>query len=257
MRSTAAEMSLFPTFLPSTTGLAAQMQIAQCLSGWEWNRNSLGQDPCAIATMLDANCYGDVNYAYTKVYPGGSYAPLDVARTRGMGCDCNTVMYSLSMACSSCQGGNVYPWDAWAKGCNATSISVYPSGIPRGTAVPHWAFYNVTLLSYGRFNDSVARNIGRDPETNPSGTVLASTDTNGTVDVFGAVVAGVLVLLIILVVVFVAFRRWRRKKDNALRGQRKHPRGYGAQWKFVNLPPTRPSSISGSGTTSQSCAAKL
>jgi hypothetical protein len=31
-----SQMSLFPTFLPSTTGLTAQIQIAQCLPGWEW-----------------------------------------------------------------------------------------------------------------------------------------------------------------------------------------------------------------------------
>lgn len=75
-------------FGPRSSGVWAQSEIAACQAGWEWaryihslfaskkrqlmflfgrsrvdstpvqNRNSLGQDPCVISSMLDAACRG-------------------------------------------------------------------------------------------------------------------------------------------------------------------------------------------------------
>jgi len=53
-------------------------------------------------------------------------------------------MYSLFMACTVCQGETVQRWSFWEQNCEAVYVTQYPLDIPAGTAVPHWAYLNVT-----------------------------------------------------------------------------------------------------------------
>ena len=82
---------------PNSSGVWAQTEQAVCSPGWEWvrfiytpslrkpkketarglvgahmwiafvlqNKNSLGQDPCLISNMLDAECRGIGEFAYS------------------------------------------------------------------------------------------------------------------------------------------------------------------------------------------------
>ena len=47
-------------------------------------------------------------------------------------------------------------------------ISRYPHDIPPGTAVPQWAFYNVTTLPDQTYSDTVAMSVGRKSFSSPS-----------------------------------------------------------------------------------------
>jgi len=217
--------------------------VAKCLSGWEWNQNSLGQDPCWVSTILDANCRNQPNYTRPKVGSGQYYIPPKKATAGDLSCDCDTVMYSLVMACSTCQTGIAYGWDLWVKQCDTVLISDYSGVIPKGTAIPHWAYYNVTLLDNQEFDNNKSQSIGRDPEAKPP-PLKGSTGSGkkGMSKKTGAIicgaVGGVCLLIMISIGVYLGLR-WRRKaKERELRGQWDYPGGYDSQRKTSHRSPT-------------------
>jgi hypothetical protein len=119
---------------------------ATCAAGNDWNKNSLGQDPCTIGSMLDASCRGLAVYTYPPLNATEYYLPPRTNHTGDIMCDCNTVMYSLYMACAACQGGEYYPWPTYITQCTSgVMISQYPVDIAQGTAVPHWAYTDITV----------------------------------------------------------------------------------------------------------------
>jgi len=210
--------------------------VAACASGWEWNQNSLGQDPCTISSMLDAGCRGIGSYSIPALNSTQNYVPPQKDNTYDLTCDCNTVMYSLYMACSTCQGGMIYSWLRWITQCDSVYVTQYPIDIAPGTAVPRWAFYDVTTLPNQTYDDSVAIGIGRDPEATPkqmstlslkSSTSGGSSPThtgsgNSTVSgsktnigaIVGGVVGGVVLLIILAVVAFIFIRRQKQSGNN-------------------------------------------
>jgi len=150
------------------------------------------------------------------------------------------------MACSTCQGGIAYGWDAWTKQCNTVLISDYSGDIPPGTAIPHWAFYNVTLLANEQFDNINAQTIGRDPEAMQTAPKPSATSRKGkgnsmkTAAIIGGVVGGI-VLLVVIIAAFFGYRWWRRNRKMELQGQWDNTGGYdyGNQWK---TPPHSPTS---------------
>lgn len=142
--------------------------------------NSYGNNPCEIAGFLDAECQGFGTFEPTSRFrcdssrSTGAYAvgPLEQGThyitpqryTSAQGCECNTVMYrytanlcthphqaltaglcSLYMACTACQNVSTQPWSFWVQNCDSVYVSEYPGNIPLHTAVPNWAYVNVTV----------------------------------------------------------------------------------------------------------------
>ncbi|THG92818.1 hypothetical protein EW145_g8576 [Phellinidium pouzarii] len=69
-------------------------------------------------------------------------------------CLCSTVMYSVMGACSTCQNATLVPWTSWATSCSSVFVDLFPEDIPADTAVPGWAYENVTAANI--FNPSQA-----------------------------------------------------------------------------------------------------
>ncbi|KAF9790650.1 hypothetical protein BJ322DRAFT_404530 [Thelephora terrestris] len=157
---------------PLSPGAWAQSppEAASCNRGWNWNQNSLGQDPCHVASMLQTACRNGSDTNGPQSLNGSYYTPPQEERSEDLKCECDTVTYSLIMACMTCQGGQSYSWIEWAHECNTTHVAQYPFDIPNGTAIPRWAFYNITTLPDQDYNATVAEAIGRDPEATPKQT---------------------------------------------------------------------------------------
>ena len=138
------------------------------------------QNPCEIAGALEAACEGYSAFKQTfrlrpfrgsrsaGVYELGPLAQgtnyvAPQTNTSEQSCQCNTVMYryrasrpgrkqaliaescSLYMACTACQNVTTQPWGFWSQFCPEVYVAQYPEPIPANTAVPHWAFLNVTV----------------------------------------------------------------------------------------------------------------
>jgi hypothetical protein len=232
-----------PLVVIFVSGAWAQFDMAQCPSGFDWNKNSLGQDPCTVGSMLDASCRGLAEYTYPPLNVSQYYLPPRANHSGDVTCDCNTVMYSLYMACSSCQGGTVYPWIQWVPQCPSVYITQYPVDIAQGTAVPRWAYFDVTTLPGQNWTEANAMAVGRNPEELPKqiNTVATgssssgrntisrtssgspgstgTTNTNGGTNV-GAIVGGVVGTVVPLTILaIVAFLYVRNRKQKAAAAQ--------------------------------------
>jgi len=163
------------------SGVWAQLDMAECKTGYDWNRNSLGQDPCTVGSTLDATCRGLVVYNYPPLNASQYYLPPRKDHDGDLKCDCNTVMYNLYMACASCQEGEIYSWTAWIAACESVYVAQYPGDIPQGTAVPRWVYSNVTASVNQTYNQPLMISIGRDPEELPNQltTVISSSTSPG------------------------------------------------------------------------------
>jgi len=146
-------LAFVPTAWAATT--------AVCQPGWEWANNSEDQNPCQVAGYLQAPCLGYLTYVLGPLENGSFYRLPTKNDTRGLKCDCNTVIYSLYSACEACQDAPTRSWGEWSQNCNDVYVAQYPFNIPGGTAIPRWAFINVTG---GSFDATDAQNVGRDPE---------------------------------------------------------------------------------------------
>ncbi|RDX52997.1 hypothetical protein OH76DRAFT_60860 [Lentinus brumalis] len=118
-----------------------------------WMVNSEGQTPCYVAAYLNIPCAG----------PDGSVVvPMsrpDMVYTANDGiCECNPLLYALFQACQACQFENgtvVIKYSEYTHNCTQNNLRPsYPKDIPSGTAVPAWAYQNVT--SKGLFNLTTA-----------------------------------------------------------------------------------------------------
>ncbi|KAI0697523.1 hypothetical protein C8T65DRAFT_832483 [Cerioporus squamosus] len=133
-----------------TTPVAlGQSTSAVCRKEFGWMTNSLGQSPCLVTSWLFVPCYGPGNGSFIESLPTdevyeGPQAKDDFDSTP---CDCNTVLYSVFAACGLCQGANIDPWPTYSTNCTKVYIKSYPESIPGGTAVPAWAFLDVTTNS--------------------------------------------------------------------------------------------------------------
>ncbi|KAG2144847.1 hypothetical protein BD769DRAFT_1771858 [Suillus cothurnatus] len=120
-------------------GAFAQTSTATCMSSYGWMNNSLGQDPCVVASYLLNVCGADE----IPPLPAGYIYEAPTTATQNS-CVCNTVTYSMISACADCQNGSYLSWSSWSSSCSQMSIRQYPMDIPSGTKVPNWAYLNVT-----------------------------------------------------------------------------------------------------------------
>ncbi|THH17528.1 hypothetical protein EW146_g3302 [Bondarzewia mesenterica] len=122
---------------------SAQLSAPACAAGWEWMYNSLGQNPCVVASYLEAVC-NNGQFSIPALTPNHHYIGPD-GPDNGDLCKCNTVSYSLISACDACQGSTWTQWSEWSFNCTSVSQDgTLPESIPSGTRVPGWAYLNVT-----------------------------------------------------------------------------------------------------------------
>ncbi|KIM59977.1 hypothetical protein SCLCIDRAFT_1217234 [Scleroderma citrinum Foug A] len=117
--------------------------------------NSKAQSPCLVAAYAQGVCskgtFSVDPLLSTYHYLGPS---VDAANS----CECNSITYNLMAACSACQNGSYVNWSSWSTNCS-TIYLVYPEEIPSGTAIPHWAYQDVSTSD--RFNMTLAQ-LARD-----------------------------------------------------------------------------------------------
>ncbi|KAI0696729.1 hypothetical protein BC835DRAFT_1414122 [Cytidiella melzeri] len=133
--------------------VAAQRTEAVCLAGYDWMTNSKGQSPCLVAAFLDSVCNADPASADIEALTTGQHYVLPT--TAANDCYCNTVAYSLLGACAFCQGDFNLPWSSWKENCTNSFVAQFPRNIPPTTAIPAWAYYDVSVTD--RFNLTVAQ----------------------------------------------------------------------------------------------------
>ncbi|KAI0751236.1 hypothetical protein C8Q80DRAFT_559935 [Daedaleopsis nitida] len=127
---------------------AAQNTTAVCSAGYDWMNNSLGQSPCLTAAWLLTPCDTAAGSTVPPLPKNGSYPTprRDNSDLSATPCRCNSVIYSLLAACATCQGGGgqIPPWPRYITNCTDSTVEDYPINIPGGTAVPVWAFQDVS-----------------------------------------------------------------------------------------------------------------
>ncbi|KAI5119184.1 hypothetical protein M0805_000638 [Coniferiporia weirii] len=205
---------------------------ATCFSNLEGLYNSKGQSPCLVAAYLGSACNGG-QYDVSALIDGQHYVGPTTAQANP--CLCNTVIYSVMGACSTCQNGTIITWDSWSAACSNVYIDTFPEDIPADSAVPGWAYENVTIT--GLYNvtealdddspESTATHVQTTQtavgsSSSPGSTLPASGSGSGsngshksssnTGAIAGGVVGGVVGAALIGLG---AFFLWRRNRANA------------------------------------------
>ncbi|KAI6128276.1 hypothetical protein EDD17DRAFT_846712 [Pisolithus thermaeus] len=181
--------------------------------------NSKNQSPCLVAAYVESVCFGN-QFNVQSLDPGNEYSCP--SGNNANACTCNTVTYSLLSACAACQNGTYVDWFAWVLNCSTTYVG-YPESIPSGTAIPHWAYQDVT--PDGNFNVTLAKAVGDRPETtatnasttasltpSPSSSTSSTSspstqESNNTGAIVGGVVGGVVGLVAAAIAIwYFAFR---------------------------------------------------
>ncbi|KAG9318849.1 hypothetical protein JVU11DRAFT_954 [Chiua virens] len=158
--------------------VVAQTTTAVCLSSFNWMDNSKTQNPCLVAAFLQGACNGGeftvdalpLNTHYIGPSAGESNA-----------CQCSSVTYNTISACGLCQNRTIIGWSAWNTNCSTVYLGVFTSGVPSGTAVPQWAFQDVTTSN--SFNVTLAQATGDNPEStasNPQSTATNAATSSTT-----------------------------------------------------------------------------
>ncbi|KAG1832053.1 hypothetical protein EV424DRAFT_82267 [Suillus variegatus] len=150
-------------------GAFAQTSSVICLSSYGWMNNSLQQNPCVVASYLESVCNGG-DFSISPLPPDTHYAAPTVAEANL--CECSTVTYSLVSACGACQNATYLTWSSWSYNCSSVSTQQFPDDIPSGTAVPNWAYLDVTAAG---FSLTAAQADGDTPES--TATKVQSTAT--------------------------------------------------------------------------------
>ncbi|KAF8643898.1 hypothetical protein AX16_008914 [Volvariella volvacea WC 439] len=205
----------------------------------EWTYNSNGQSPCVVAAYLGGACVGGSftirPLTGSQVYAGPS--PQDANP-----CRCSTVYYSMISACAYCQNRPAIPWSLYSTNCTSTVYeTIFPSPIPQGVAVPHYAYINVTVDDIFNPQEAQASAIpslessAAPRPTGPSPTDSSGSGSSNAGPIAGGVVGGVVGLALIAAFVYWLLRR-RKQRQNQVPSQPvfKEPAPSG----FPSPPPT-------------------
>ncbi|KIM63769.1 hypothetical protein SCLCIDRAFT_1213929 [Scleroderma citrinum Foug A] len=155
---------------------SAQQSAVVCLSDFAWMNNSIGQNPCLVAAFVLGACTG-TQFIIPSLDPGFTYGGPSVSGATP--CECNTITYNLIAACSICQNRIYIAWTSWSTNCSMTYPGVYPENIPSGTAIPHWAYQDVTKTDV--FNATIAQLAGDAPESTAIKPQATSTMVTSTI----------------------------------------------------------------------------
>ncbi|KAJ7046997.1 hypothetical protein C8F04DRAFT_217305 [Mycena alexandri] len=191
---------------------------ASCSPSFAWASNSLHQIPCLVAAYLGAVCDDGLFMVPALQNELSFYQGPTVAQANA--CACSSVFYSLLSACSECQSGMVLRWSTFSGNCTTVYSEVFMNNIPSGTAVPHWAYQNVTMDD--GFNSTLAQMQLNAPEStansqptstsNPDASGVAGTSSkkSNAGPIAGGVVGGVVLLAVVCILAFWFIRRRRR-----------------------------------------------
>ncbi|KIM47549.1 hypothetical protein M413DRAFT_439213 [Hebeloma cylindrosporum] len=146
-----------------------------CNAGFDWAFNDLNQSPCDVTAALGGVCTGGsfslANLTSTQIYTGPSAG-------FGTPCRCNTVYYSTLSACALCQGATFTTWTAYNTNCTTVYTEIFPSPIPSGFSVPHWAYLDVTAAN--TFDPTLAQAAGGSDSTAVPQATGSTTPTTST-----------------------------------------------------------------------------
>ncbi|KAF9265501.1 hypothetical protein L218DRAFT_142546 [Marasmius fiardii PR-910] len=208
----------------SPSGRAQEFPPAKCdpATGFDWAFNSKNQSPCDVASYLGGAC-NNGEFSIPALNASQSY--LGPTLLTANPCRCNTVFYSLLSACAACQGRIYQRWSLYDGNCS-TVYTNFPGDIPSGTAVPSWAYLDIS--SSDTFEPDRAKALANGPESTgtpkPTGSntppplvspTAASSDSGGSNNssnagaIAGGVVGGVAGVAIIAVFAFWFLRRRR------------------------------------------------
>ncbi|KAI0784582.1 hypothetical protein C8Q75DRAFT_810059 [Abortiporus biennis] len=182
--------------------------------------NSEGQSPCLIASYLNSACLTDPSQAFVFSLPAGFVYRPPTADT-ATDCQCSSVVYSLLQACSICQGGASAQYSVWNTNCSNVFLTIFPEDIPADTAVPAWAYLDVSTSD--TFNPAVAEQFEQTgaPESTsaPSSTSTPhhSHQSGSSSGVSGGAIAGIVIGVVVGVaaIAFLAFWFYRRRKNTS------------------------------------------
>ncbi|KAI0721991.1 hypothetical protein C8T65DRAFT_629903 [Cerioporus squamosus] len=154
-------------------------KVAMCISGssYDWSSmiNSRGQDPCNVASYLQVPCLGEANSIVRGLNNSGSFYTGPGGQSD---CLCNTVFYSVIEACQLCQyfvPDLEQSWSGWSFNCTDKTNGSYPMDVPLGTAVPAWAYQDVS--STDKFDASKASAVAAEdlPDITPTSSNTSTT----------------------------------------------------------------------------------
>ncbi|KAI0370207.1 hypothetical protein BV20DRAFT_1043942 [Pilatotrama ljubarskyi] len=131
----------------------AQGTSAFCGAGYAWMSNSKGQSPCLISSYLFTSCSSQAASWVFPLDPGYHY---------------NTPLNNAASAT---------PWSKYSENCSTVYVNNYPKDIPSGTAVPAWAYLDITAKD--RFDPVAAEAVVQQGAA--ESTASSNTPTSGTV----------------------------------------------------------------------------
>ncbi|KAF9459032.1 hypothetical protein BDZ94DRAFT_1062974 [Collybia nuda] len=129
----------------SAIASSAAVQTANCSSTgtkYEWSFNLLQQNPCIIVSYLGSVC-DPAGFNIPPLPPNQVY--LGPLKETTNDCRCSSVFYSLLSMCAFCQRRNYLSWSKYNQNCIIPHLGVFPLKIPDDTAVPFYAYYNVSI----------------------------------------------------------------------------------------------------------------
>ncbi|KAL0946688.1 hypothetical protein HGRIS_012875 [Hohenbuehelia grisea] len=168
---------LFWAVLYNVCFVDAQATNAVCAASFGWASNSLNQSPCLVAAYLQSACIP--NFSVPALPSGNHYFGPPPGGVNE--CSCSSVVYSLISACGACQNRTWADWGTWRTNCGAevTNVGRFPRDIPGGTAVPGWAFMNISTTN-NTFFPAVAQALVGTPEATGSAKPTAAPSPENT-----------------------------------------------------------------------------
>ncbi|TDL21359.1 hypothetical protein BD410DRAFT_789792 [Rickenella mellea] len=209
----------------------AQTTNATCLSTYAYLYNSRGQSPCLVAAYAGGACnVGTFNVPALAL----DYEYFGPDQGFGNNCLCSSILYSLLSACGVCQSHAIITWSRWKTNCTTVYLSVYPEDIPSGTAIPAWAYLDISTSDI--FNPAAAQALQSSPEStaslsrvtqsasgaNPTQNGSTSTKSSNTGAIAGGVVGGVAVVALAAILILFLIRQRNNKARGMMDPSKQH-----------------------------------
>ncbi|TDL21522.1 hypothetical protein BD410DRAFT_294557 [Rickenella mellea] len=216
--------------LAALAGAQAQTTNATCLSTFDFLNNSKGQSPCLVAAYVAGACNGG-QYDVSALDVGEHYIGPSTSLVNN--CQCSSIFYSLMSACGVCQNRTIITWTSWHANCKNIYLTVYPENIPSGTAIPAWAYADVSVLnvfdpnvtlvlksspdSTSSFNPATQTGAGPSPSpSNPTHVDSTSTKSSNIGAIAGGGVGGVVLIALLALIAFLLIRQRKSNRKNMM-----------------------------------------
>lgn len=190
-----------------------------------WSVNTKGQSPCEVVQTVDNSCSPNTYGTISPPSSEDSFVPVGFNVTA---CTCSWASYNLLSACMFCatESPSLVSWDVWKTNCgNLTSTTTYfpwdaGKWLPSNESIiPYYASYNPSNYQGGTFNETVAKGITTENNSNLNGSPItessSSSSSSSSSTPVGAIVGGVvggtvLVLLLCGFFFFIICQKRRR-----------------------------------------------